>query len=82
MDDRCRAAGLRRTVCHMDKEQLSEAQQAVNVVAPMMAGHSREDVERELRKWLDKRSADLPEPYFSRVVGAITSGSQAVVILP
>lgn len=61
---------------------LQNAQHAVNMVAPLMAHEPPAAVETELRAWLAKRRAELPEPYFSQVVREISQGSSVVVIRP
>ena len=58
------------------------AQQAINIVAPVMAGQPRDDVEVELRRWLDRHGATLPEPHFSGVVEAVAAGSVIVTLHP
>lgn len=67
----------------MTKESWREgAQQAVNVVAPMVAGQSREAVTTMLDQWLTRLGATLPEPRYSQVVRAIAEGNDQVIILP
>ena len=58
----------------------SEAQQAVDVVAPVMAGMPHAEVEEELQRWLDRRGAVLDEPQRSQVVDAVASGCGVVTL--
>ena len=60
--------------------EITNAQQAVNIVAAVMAGQPRQAVEVELRDWLDRRGAMLPEPLRSRVVDAVTRGATIVTL--
>lgn len=61
---------------------MHEAQQAVNIVAAVMAGQPRAEIERELRHWLDRRGVALPEPHYSLVVEAVALGCRAVTLDP
>ena len=60
--------------------EITNAQQAVNIVAAVMAGQPRQAVEVELRDWLDRRGATLPEPMRSRVVDAVALGATIVTL--
>lgn len=60
----------------------SGAQQAVTVVAAVMAGQPRVDVAAELDEWLRRREAHLPEPQYSRTLDAIAGGSSVVLLGP
>ncbi len=61
---------------------VSGAQQAVTVVAAVMAGQPRRDVAAQLDDWLGRRGAVLPEPEYRRTVEAIASGSAVVLLRP
>ena len=56
------------------------AQQAVNVVAAVMAGHPQDDVALELDHWLARRGAVLDEKTWSATVEAISGGSTMVIL--
>ncbi|MCL3862486.1 hypothetical protein [Actinotalea sp. K2] len=58
----------------------SDAQRAVNIVAPVMAGQPRDDIEVELQHWLARHGATLAEPHYSLVVEAVARGSRAVTL--
>ena len=60
--------------------KLSGAQQAVNVVAAVMAGQPRDDVRVALDIWLERFGGELAEPVHADVVGAISRGSAMVVL--
>ena len=60
--------------------EITNAQQAVNIVAAVMAGQPRNAVEVELHDWLDRRGAKLPEPLRDRVVDAVTRGATIVTL--
>jgi hypothetical protein len=61
---------------------VSDAQQAVNVVAAVMVGQPRRDVAAELDDWLGRRGAVLPEPQYRWTVDAIAGGSAVVLLRP
>lgn len=60
--------------------EITNAQQAVNIVAPVMAGRARDDIEAELQHWLARRGAALPEPQYSIVIEAVALGSRTVTL--
>ena len=60
--------------------EITNAQQAVNIVAPVMAGRPRGDIEVELQHWLARRGATLPEPQYSIVIEAVALGSRTVTL--
>lgn len=60
--------------------ELTPAQQAVNVVAAVMAGCPRDDVALELDRWLARRGGVLDEPHRSAAVEAIAGGSRMVLL--
>ena len=66
----------------MSDWDVRNAQQAVNVVAAVMAGRPRPEVAAELDDWLARRGAELPEPEYSRTVDAITGGVAVVHLAP
>ena len=64
----------------MGNWDVMRAQQAVNIVAPVMAGRPRLEVEQELEAWLERHGAALPEPHWSGVVDAVAGGSRIVTL--
>lgn len=56
------------------------AQLAVDLVAAVMAGQPRADVDAELRHWLARRDATLQEPVLASVVDAIAAGCRTLVL--
>ncbi len=53
---------------------------AVDIVAAVMAGQPRHEVEAELDHWLCRRRGVLLEPVRSRTVDAIAGGARSVTL--
>lgn len=70
----------RPSVAPMRNWEITNAQQAVNIVAAVMAGQPRNAVALELHSWLERRGAVLPEPLFAEVVDAVTEGNSIVTL--
>ena len=66
----------------METWRITDAQEAVNIVAAVMAGKPRDEIEVELCHWLDRRGTTLPEPHYSLVVEAVALGCRAVTLAP
>ncbi|GAA2724095.1 hypothetical protein [Cellulomonas aerilata] len=64
----------------MAPDSPTAAQQAVNVVAAVMAGQPHDDVAAALQDWLDRRGAHMSATTFRVTVEAIVAGSSMVIL--
>ena len=64
----------------MTRWQPTKAQLAVDIVAAVMAGQPRHEVEAELDHWLGRRRGVLLEPLRSRTIDAIAGGCRSVTL--